>query len=86
MAALELIIQKHIEERRHFIVNFDISRLWQTKEHLHKLRCHITDDDLAILPVIVLQSAILERQLDPLSFLVPTVDLESLGTFSAAVI
>jgi len=49
MTALELIIQKHIEERRHFIVNFNVSGLWLAQKHLDKLRRHITDDDFAAL-------------------------------------
>ena len=80
MAALELVIQKDIKERRHFIVDFGISRLWQTKKHLHKLRRYLAGDNLAVLPVIVFQTAILERQLDPLRLFAPTVDLKGLCT------
>lgn len=81
MATLELVIQKDIEERGHFVVYLGISRLWLAEKHLHKLRCHITSDDFAVLPVIVLQTAILECQFNPLRLFVPTVDLEKLGIF-----
>ena len=83
MAALELIAQKDIEERSHFVVDFGIGRLGVLKEHLDELRCYIAGDDLAVLPVIILQPAVTERKLDPFRFLVPTVVLAS---FSAAVI
>ena len=81
VAALELTIQKDIEERCHFVVNLGIGWLWQAKKHLHKLRRHITGDNLAVPPVIVLRFAMLESQLDPLGFFVPAVDLERLGIF-----
>ena len=81
MAALELVIQEHIEERRHFIVDFDISRLWLAEKHLHELWCHITGDDFAVPPVVVFEAAIAQSQLDPLGFLIPTVDLKGLGNF-----
>ena len=58
MAALEFIVQKYIEERGHFIVNFRISRFRLAEKHLHKLRSHITGNNFAVLPVIVLQTAI----------------------------
>ena len=55
MAALKPVVQKHIEERRHFVFNLCVGWLWLAQKHLHELRCYITGDNLAVPPVIVLQ-------------------------------
>ena len=81
MAALELVAQKYIEERGHFVIYLGISRFWLAQKHLYELRCHIAGDDLPVPPVIVFQTAILECQFNPLGFLVPTMDLEGLSIF-----
>ena len=79
MAALELIVQEYIEEWRHLVFNLSIRGFGESQKHLDEFRRYIAGDDFAVPPVIVLQTAVLERQLDPLRLFVPTVDLKGLG-------
>ena len=86
MAALEGVIQEYIEKRRHFVGSFDIGWLGLGQNHFDEFRCNLTDDNLAVRPVVFFQLAVFESQRNFIGFLVPAMDFKGFGILEHIVV